>query len=189
MSLEPGGVDRTCSRRTLSFLAGPPVCGGAGCRGDRRGDRSVRDREWKARILARRRLRGERLWCAFAGRVFAWRRPGRRDRADDDVRVRDPGGDRRSRATGIRAAGNRTGADTDPPCRDPRDQPLGQSCPEHRPGADRGRVGARPALDVLGRADRWGRPRRRRVWVGRTHPTERVEPGLRPAPVGPVDKH
>ena len=27
------------------------------------------------------------------------------------------------------------------------------------------------------------------VWVGRTHPTERVEPGLRPAPVGPVDKH
>jgi aquaporin Z len=27
------------------------------------------------------------------------------------------------------------------------------------------------------------------VWVGRTLPAERVEPGLRPAPVGPVDKH
>lgn len=27
------------------------------------------------------------------------------------------------------------------------------------------------------------------AWLGRTHPSERVEPGLRPAPVGPVDKH
>ena len=52
------------------------------------------------------------------------------------------------------------GLTLDPPDQHPGDQHLGESGAQHRSGADRRRLGHRPALDVLGRAAHRGPDRR-----------------------------
>lgn len=50
---------------------------------------------------------------------------------------------------------HRLGADADPPCRHPSDQPICQPSAQHWPGSIRRRVGVGTALAVLGHADCW----------------------------------
>ena len=62
--------------------------------------------------------------------------------------------DRQARAGGLRADCDRPRSDADPPDQHSGDEHLGESGAQHRPGADRRRLGDCAAVDVLGGADR-----------------------------------
>ena len=174
---------KSCGHRGISrgqAVSGKGIsslCAGAGGWGLRGSRNFIRGRQRQSRLQPGGRVRFQRLWGTLSRRIFAHGMFRSRSRANHVFPADHHGLNRPARPAGLRSDCDRPGPDADSPGRHSRNQHVGQSGAQHRPGPVCRRMGRASALVILAGPDYRRSPGRSRIPgpVRRSGPQSRTQ--------------